>query len=540
MVPSMWPIGANRYSILGCNDMNARRAVLGLSVAMFGLLVLSLTGCPETMNGNGNGNTSNDNGNDNGNVNDNTNTNDNSSGGNANDNSAGGGATAGTGEPADDLWTTPEGSRTDYSFLDTPLPADFFGVGSDPFTGTINLMGSPIDSANLGPADTIVRRLEDVCPTEVGDSVTVEVEIIALNLVSVDPITVTIDGQSEEWDVQVCLSSSQQQRGSMTITLDEEDCGTFDSSIPVTPKFTFTRRSTGAGQFVDCGEPGQLCDTLQLTGEGNSWGLIDENDGFNPDDMDIVRVTPDIDLDTDCDGQTDKTTAKPSSCFQGGIQCKDGAFECVFNEEAEGRLDEGAGGQHESFLNSENDTDSDGWPNDCDNCPEIASADQTDSDDDGHGDICDNCPDDANADQADGDGDDVGDVCDNCMDTPNADQADSDGDGVGDACEAIGFGPWDPFIGLLNVSDANCDDTDGAASIEEVDQNLVLRGFGNNNDIILILDGMMATGSGVTAFGVPDHTLDLNIVVNGTAPGQLSLMLMNNQGGACNTTLVLP
>jgi hypothetical protein len=81
------------------------------------------------------------------------------------------------------------------------------------------------------------------------------------------------------------------------------------------------------------------------------------------------------------------------------------------------------------------DTDSDGTGDACDNCPDLANADQADADSDGSGDACDNCPDLANADQADGDSDGTGDACDNCPDLANADQADTDSDGAGDACD---------------------------------------------------------------------------------------------------------
>jgi len=60
-----------------------------------------------------------------------------------------------------------------------------------------------------------------------------------------------------------------------------------------------------------------------------------------------------------------------------------------------------------------------------------------DSDGDGIPDACDNCPDVPDQDQVDTDGDGVGDACDNCVDTANADQADIDNDGVGNACDNV-------------------------------------------------------------------------------------------------------
>lgn len=98
------------------------------------------------------------------------------------------------------------------------------------------------------------------------------------------------------------------------------------------------------------------------------------------------------------------------------------------------------------------DTDSDGYPDQCDNCPEIYNYPQDDTDNDGMGDACDICPNvadglvlsytDANGNvipqmdaNQDTDGDGKGDACDNCPEDSNTAQTDGDGDGVGDDCD---------------------------------------------------------------------------------------------------------
>lgn len=123
------------------------------------------------------------------------------------------------------------------------------------------------------------------------------------------------------------------------------------------------------------------------------------------------------------------------------------------------------------------DTDLDGVPNGCDNCPGNFNPSQKDTDGDGMGDACDsdddgdgiadtsdNCRLTYNPTQADWDNDGIGDACDdsdgdgvfdsvdNCRTTANPDQADMDGDGIGDACDPDRDGD-----GLDNASD-NCPD----------------------------------------------------------------------------------
>lgn len=83
----------------------------------------------------------------------------------------------------------------------------------------------------------------------------------------------------------------------------------------------------------------------------------------------------------------------------------------------------------------ENDTDSDGIMDLCDNCPDVANPNQLDSDGDFIGDACDFCTDS----DGDGFGDSgfAGDTCalDNCPDIYNPGQEDADQDGAGDACD---------------------------------------------------------------------------------------------------------
>jgi len=80
------------------------------------------------------------------------------------------------------------------------------------------------------------------------------------------------------------------------------------------------------------------------------------------------------------------------------------------------------------------DADSDGVPDDYDNCPSVANSNQTDTDGDGIGDVCDACP--SGDDRLDADSDGIPDGCDNCPGVANSNQTDTDGDGIGDVCDA--------------------------------------------------------------------------------------------------------
>ena len=97
----------------------------------------------------------------------------------------------------------------------------------------------------------------------------------------------------------------------------------------------------------------------------------------------------------------------------------------------DGRMRDGAIGINTALPDSDND----GIPDACDNCPSDQNPNQEDADLDGAGDACDNCLNNSNPMQEDADSDDVGDLCDNCPNASNPNQEDADEDGTGNACD---------------------------------------------------------------------------------------------------------
>ena len=173
------------------------------------------------------------------------------------------------------------------------------------------------------------------------------------------------------------------------------------------------------------------------------------------------------------------------------------------------------------------DSDDDGLDDSIDNCPMIATHDQSDTDGDGVGDICDNCSSLANPGQTDADKDGLGDLCDTCTDSDgdgfgdpgfpdntcpddncpyagNFVQTDTDGDGLGDRCD--GCDDWDldgyglPGGAPDTCLGSDCDETDSHRNLAGVPE--VNDGFDNQ------CPGELGYGSideisGVSGFNMP-------------------------------------
>jgi len=84
------------------------------------------------------------------------------------------------------------------------LPADFFGPGSEPFTGNVSLKGSKI-LQNLGVERTAGATFGT--PSAPQD---IPLEIVELNLASIQPILVTYSGGlTEQWDMAINLDKDE-------------------------------------------------------------------------------------------------------------------------------------------------------------------------------------------------------------------------------------------------------------------------------------------------------------------------------------------
>ena len=128
----------------------------------------------------------------------------------------------------DEFETTANGESY-HDFGKGKIPAGFFGSGSQEFGEVVALEGVPL--APPSNIDTIIERKNTI---PVGG--TTPIQMTALSLKSINPITVNFPGHTESWDVQVGLSIYKSSTGSMTI-----NASTFDSTLKVWPRFTFTR-----------------------------------------------------------------------------------------------------------------------------------------------------------------------------------------------------------------------------------------------------------------------------------------------------------
>jgi hypothetical protein len=217
-----------------------------------------------------------------------------------------------------DLWVTPQTARS--AAISLTIPSDFFNSGSLGRAYTISLVGKPLPTRqgtpSLSRADTVVERLETARLASCGPAVsdTVSLRIAALRLQGRKPVAVTYVGstQAELWDVQACLSSAQQEMGSLTIHRQCEEGGTFESTLPVRPKLVFKRRGDGLLRVLDWAVYPNVIKDIRFSAIGG-W-VYNAPTGFPRITAPAGAVT-----DGDCDGNWDPALPGTTENFVVGL-----------------------------------------------------------------------------------------------------------------------------------------------------------------------------------------------------------------------------
>ncbi len=109
--------------------------------------------------------------------------------------------------PGFDLFTTPDGT----AFI------DLSGAG----LGIVDLVGNPIPG-EPGGADTIVERLTGLPDGATG---TIDIELVALSLVSMAPVVINFGGGARFFDIFLTLNDAQPSLGEMTILTHDDAAG---------------------------------------------------------------------------------------------------------------------------------------------------------------------------------------------------------------------------------------------------------------------------------------------------------------------------
>ena len=184
-----------------------------------------------------------------------------------------------------DTFVTPDDARTFDDFSAHPIPADFFGAGSLAYTGRATLKGGPpVDSSKYGSADTVIKRVNSV--TVPGDT---PLTVAGLSFVSASPITVTYrDGHTENWDIAVNASTVTASAGSMHFNAD----GTFNSSLSIYPRYTFTRFGANA-RVLDTGSSSGAA-PISLSSTNGSWSQSGSVTVINPRSEDSILASHNI------------------------------------------------------------------------------------------------------------------------------------------------------------------------------------------------------------------------------------------------------
>lgn len=222
----------------------------------------------------------------------------------------------------DDGWTTPDNGQTQVNLASFPVSA-FLGAG--PQNNIVPLKGLPLDSANLGSADTLINRPDDIVLANGTGSG--RLRIVALSLQSINNVVLT-DGR--QFILRVYLSGvGTSSDGSITLTRANGDGGTFESSLPVLPKLVFIPAVGGSSVVIDCGTG--ACGEMIMSSSNSGWVNTGGPGGFDPVAKGVTPIRSGVVVDADGDGLKDDYTTQgkgTGNTFHAGFSASAG-FQAV-------------------------------------------------------------------------------------------------------------------------------------------------------------------------------------------------------------------
>lgn len=148
-----------------------------------------------------------------------------------------------------------------------PIPAGFFGLGSDAWSGPISCVGEPYDPGSDTPtADMAVNHERLIWipnpekrygPPEIPEKFQLRVDMVKLSEKVTKPITVTYNGgaNSEQWDAKVQLGKDHPGGGIIDIVYVNSDSsgGLMDIEIAVKVDFVFKKQGTDTVRVLTSG-----------------------------------------------------------------------------------------------------------------------------------------------------------------------------------------------------------------------------------------------------------------------------------------------
>jgi hypothetical protein len=196
------------------------------------------------------------------------------------------------------------GDGTTYS--DLTIPAGFFCTTSAALSAHVAFAGVPLATSPadvFGATDTVIERLGDTT-FDANNTATVNAIVRAVSFKSTAPVTVSGCSGSALWDIKTTTGPTQ---SAFTMTIHRASPtatgGTFDASVVISPRLTFTQQGSGVTRTLDESP-------VTFSTAAASWT-------HQPGSGGVTYTGGSVQVDTDGNGVPDTTVPKTSNFAAG-------------------------------------------------------------------------------------------------------------------------------------------------------------------------------------------------------------------------------